>query len=47
VYFYLGESFLKARRKEEALVYFDRLVMEFQVSEHSNSPKSVWRNSRP
>jgi len=34
VYFYLGESYLKARRKEEALVYFDRLVSEFEVSEH-------------
>ena len=34
VYFYLGESFLKGKRAEEALVYFDRLVTEFQVSEH-------------
>ena len=34
VYFYLGESFLKGRRKDEAVVYYDRLVKEFEVSEH-------------
>lgn len=39
VYFYLGESFLKGKRSEEALVYFDRLVMEFQVSEHLEDAK--------
>ena len=39
VYFYLGESFLKGKRAEEALVYFDRLVMEFQVSEHLEDAK--------
>ena len=39
VHFYLGESFLKGKRAEEALVYFDRLVMEFQVSEHLEDAK--------
>jgi outer membrane protein assembly factor BamD len=34
VYFYLGESFLKVGRPAEALPYFDRLVKEFEQSEH-------------
>ena len=34
VYFYLGESFLKIQRPAEALPYFERLVKEFEQSEH-------------
>jgi outer membrane protein assembly factor BamD len=33
-YFYLGESLLKANREAEALPYFERLVAEFEQSEH-------------
>ena len=34
VYFYLGECFMKASRPAEALPYFDRLLTEFEQSEH-------------
>ena len=34
VYFYLGESYAKVGRPAEALPYFDRLVQEFDQSEH-------------
>jgi outer membrane protein assembly factor BamD len=34
VYFYLGECYLKAGRPAEALPYFDRVVQEFEQSEH-------------
>lgn len=34
VYYYLGESLLKSDRPAEALPYFDRLVTEFEQSEH-------------
>jgi outer membrane protein assembly factor BamD len=34
VYFYLGESMVKAKRPAEALPYFERLVTEFEQSEH-------------
>ncbi len=34
VYFYLGECYAKANRPAEALPYFDRLVQEFEQSEH-------------
>ena len=34
VYFYLGECYMKAGRPAEALPYFDRLVKEFEQSEH-------------
>jgi outer membrane protein assembly factor BamD len=34
VYYYLGESLLKAKREAEALPYFERLVSEFEQSEH-------------
>jgi outer membrane protein assembly factor BamD len=34
VYFYLGESLLKAGRAAEALPYFEKLVAEFERSEH-------------
>ena len=34
VYFYLGESLIKANREAEALPYFEKLIAEFQESEH-------------
>jgi outer membrane protein assembly factor BamD len=34
VYFYLGESLLKVNRQAEALPYFEKLLDEFQQSEH-------------
>jgi outer membrane protein assembly factor BamD len=34
VYYYLGESLLKVQRPAEALPYFERLVKEFEQSEH-------------
>ena len=34
VYYYLGESLFKGQRPAEALPYFERLVKEFEQSEH-------------
>lgn len=34
VYFYLGECYLKVGRPAEALPYFDRVLQEFDQSEH-------------
>jgi outer membrane protein assembly factor BamD len=34
VYFYLGETLVRANRPAEALPYFERLVTEFEQSEH-------------
>ena len=34
VYFYLAESLIKVRRPAEALPYFEKLVAEFDQSEH-------------
>ena len=34
VYYYLGESLLRMNREAEALPYFERLVAEFEQSEH-------------
>ncbi len=34
VYFYLGESLVKNNQKAEALPYYERLVGEFEKSEH-------------
>jgi outer membrane protein assembly factor BamD len=34
VYFYLAESLLKEKRDAEALPYFEKLVQEFEQSEH-------------
>jgi len=34
VYFYLGEALVKMKREAEALPYIERLVEEFQQSEH-------------
>jgi outer membrane protein assembly factor BamD len=39
VYYYLGESFLKARQPNEALPYFERLVKEFEQSEFLEKAK--------
>jgi outer membrane protein assembly factor BamD len=39
VYFYLAESLVKLNRKAEAVVYYDRLVKEFEVSEHLTEAK--------
>lgn len=34
VYFYLGETFMRVGRPAEALPYYDRLLQEFEQSEH-------------
>jgi outer membrane protein assembly factor BamD len=34
VYFYLAESLLKMKQTAEAVPYFDRILTEFEVSEH-------------
>jgi outer membrane protein assembly factor BamD len=34
VYFYLAESLVKAKREAEALPYFEKIVQEFESSEH-------------
>jgi len=34
VYYYLGESLVKTKRPAEALPYYEKLVQEFQQSEH-------------
>jgi outer membrane protein assembly factor BamD len=34
VYFYLGESLIKLKREAEALPYFEKLLAEFEKSEH-------------
>ena len=34
VYFYLGECFMKVGRPAEALPYYDRLIKEFEQSDH-------------
>ena len=34
MYFFLGESLMKVGRAAEALPYFERLVAEFEQSEH-------------
>lgn len=34
VYFYLGESLIKVERSAEALPYFEKLIAEFEASEH-------------
>jgi outer membrane protein assembly factor BamD len=39
VYFYIGESLLKAQRPAEALPYFERLVKEYQQSEHADDAR--------
>jgi outer membrane protein assembly factor BamD len=39
VYFYMGELYLRANRKDEAIPYFDRLVKEFVESEYLDRAK--------
>jgi len=39
VYYYLAESLLKGRQKDEALAYYDRVVTEFEVSDHLEDAK--------
>ena len=39
VYFYLAESLIKVQRPAEALPYFERLVNEFEQSEHLDQAK--------
>ena len=39
VYFYLAESLLKVKQKDEAVTYFDRIVKEFEVSERLDDAK--------
>ena len=34
VYFYLAVSLAKSRKEAEALPYFERLISEFEYSEH-------------
>jgi outer membrane protein assembly factor BamD (BamD/ComL family) len=34
VYFFLGESLVKLKREAEALPYYEKLVSEFEQSEH-------------
>ena len=34
MYFYLGECYAKANQPAQALPYFDRLIQEFEQSEH-------------
>jgi outer membrane protein assembly factor BamD len=34
VYFYLGEALVKVKREAEALAYYERLLNEFDQSEH-------------
>lgn len=39
VYYYIGESMLKVGRAAEALPYFERLVNEFEQSEHVDTAR--------
>jgi len=39
VYFYLAETLIKLRREAEALTYYERLVKEFEKSEHLEDAK--------
>ena len=39
VYFHLAESFLKIERPAEALVYYDKLIAEFEKSEYLEDAK--------
>lgn len=42
VYFYLAESYVKVKRDAQALPYYERLVNEFQKSEHlQNAQKRI------
>jgi outer membrane protein assembly factor BamD len=39
VYFYLGEALVRLRREAEALPYYEKIVAEFEVSEHLEDAK--------
>ena len=39
VYFYLGESLIQLKRQAEALPYYERLLKEFEKSEHLEDAK--------
>jgi outer membrane protein assembly factor BamD len=39
VYFYLGESLIQLKREGEALPYYEKLVKEFEKSEHLDDAK--------
>jgi hypothetical protein len=39
VYFYLAESLAKSKQTAEALPYFERVLNEFQQSEHTDDAK--------
>jgi outer membrane protein assembly factor BamD len=39
VYFYLGETLVRAGRQAEALPYFEKLIAEFASSEHAENAK--------
>ena len=39
VYFFLGESLIKLKREAEALPYYERLLKEFEKSEHLDDAK--------
>jgi outer membrane protein assembly factor BamD len=39
VYFYLGESLIKLKREPEALPYYEKLLAEFEKSEHMEDAK--------
>lgn len=41
VYFYLAESLVKMKREAEALPYLDRLISEFEYSEHLEEAKKL------
>jgi outer membrane protein assembly factor BamD len=41
VYFYLAEALIKMKREAEALPYLDRLISEFEVSEHLEDAKKL------
>jgi outer membrane protein assembly factor BamD len=41
VYFYLAEALIKMKREAEALPYLDRLINEFESSEHLDDAKKL------
>ncbi len=41
VYFYLAEALIKMKREAEALPYLDRLIKEFEYSEHLEEAKKL------
>lgn len=41
VYFYLAEALIKMKREAEALPYLDRLISEFEFSEHLEDAKKL------